>query len=442
MSVEGASSTLDQAWGHIPQSREATAGIGAFTRQRVERIIALVAGVGSLIVFVQAFLTALGQANQLGPWQGMLLVAGFGPLTLWIIACLSGRWVRPASGFFAITYIATLGLWPLGTAEATLPATEAPWIWYLVNLATLAAVLAFSLPLQIVWTLLAPLLFGLVRLLQGGFEPEVWYAVLIDVSFALILGGVLLSLGWVLRSIAVGVDEARANAVDSYARAAAANAAEQERVAVAALMHDSVLAALIAAERADTPRARTLAVAMAREALTRLANAENDAREGSDAPRSATGMAEDVEVASRELGVTLSVTREISADAPTVPGRVARALVLAATQAIANAVQHAGGVGLHVTVEASIDRVRLIVSDSGEGFDMSGVPDDRLGIRGSIIARVAAVGGTADLRSGPGGTVVLLEWPASSTAVAPLIDSETADADARLGERSAEGGAS
>jgi len=428
--IEGSSAILAEAWGHIPQSREATAGIGSFTRQRVERIIALVAGVGSLIVFVQAFLTALSQTESLGQWQGVLLIAGFGPLTLWIIACLAGRWVRPASGFFAITYIVTLGVWPLATVGETLPATEAPWIWYLVNLATLAAVLAFSLPLQIVWTLLAPLMFGLVRLIQGGFHPDVWYAVAIDVSFALILGGVLLSLGWVLRSIAVGVDEARAQAVDSYARAAAANAAEQERVAVAALMHDSVLAALIAAERADSPRARTLGVAMAREALTRLANAENDAREGNDAPRSPTGIAEDVEVASRELGVSVSVTRAISNDAPAVPGRVARALVLAATQAVANAVQHAGGVGLRVNVEATSERVRLTVKDAGEGFDMSGVPDDRLGIRGSIIARVAAVGGTADLRSGPGGTIVELEWPASSTTGA-LFSADAADADRR-----------
>ncbi|MET0303911.1 MAG: ATP-binding protein, partial [Microbacteriaceae bacterium] len=175
MSAEGPSAIIDEAWGHIPQSREATAGIGSFTRLRVERIIALVAGVGSLIVFVQAFLTALGQSDEIGSWQTGLLVAGFGPMTLWIVACLSGRWVRPASGFFAITYIITLAVWPLATADATLPATEAPWIWYLVNLATLAAVLAFSLPLQIFWTLLAPLMFGLVRLIQGGFEPDVWY---------------------------------------------------------------------------------------------------------------------------------------------------------------------------------------------------------------------------------------------------------------------------
>ena len=145
--------------------------------------------------------------------------------------------------------------------------------------------LAFPLLLQIVWTAFVPLLFGVVRLIQGSFARDYWFSVSLDVSFALILGGMILTLGWVFRSVAANVDETRARAVESYAAAAAADAAEQERIAVAALMHDSVLAALIAAERADTPRERTLAVAMAREALTRLANTEQDAEEGSDEPR-------------------------------------------------------------------------------------------------------------------------------------------------------------
>ena len=35
---------------------------------------------------------------------------------------------------------------------------------------------------------------------------------------------------------------------------------------------------------------------------------------------------------------------------------------------------------------------------------------DRLGIRGSIHARLAAVGGRSDIRSHAGGTTVTLEW--------------------------------
>ncbi|WP_214465738.1 sensor histidine kinase [Microbacterium flavescens] len=405
-----APAVLDSAWGHIPHSREATAGIGSFTRTRVERIISIVGGFGSLVLGLQALLSALGPSDERPGWHQPLVIVVFAPLAVMIIACFIGRGVRIAAGVFAFVYVLALLAWPIATAGSTPPATPQPWIWYLVNIATLAAVLAFPFPLQIVWTVLAPLLFGLVRLIQGGFASEFWFANGLDVSFALILGGVILTLGWVFRSVAANVDETRARAVASYAQAAAADAAEQERIAVAALMHDSVLAALIAAERADTPRAQTLAVAMAREALTRLANTEQDAHEGPDEPRDAHSIADDIDAAAHELGADLLVDRAIAHDGPHVPGRVARALVLAATQAIANALQHAGGVGLTASVEASGTTVHVEVRDSGEGFDLDEVPDDRLGIRASIFARVAAVGGSADIDSGRHGTVVRLEW--------------------------------
>jgi signal transduction histidine kinase len=310
---------------------------------------------------------------------------------------------------FAFVYLAALGVWPLATAGTDVP-TDEPWIWYLVNIATLAAVLAFPLPLQLAFTVLAPLLFGLVFLIQGDFARDLWIAVGLDVSFALILGGVILALGWLFRSVAANVDETRARAVASYAAAAAADAAEQERVAVAALMHDSVLAALIAAERAETPRERALAAAMAREALTRLANTEQEAEEGSDEPVEVDAIAGGIESAARDLGTELLVERAIGQRPPPVPGRVARALVLATTQGVANSLQHADGEGLAVRLDAGDSGVRIEVRDTGKGFDFDQVPDHRLGIRASIIARVAAIGGSAEISSGAHGTTVRLEW--------------------------------
>ncbi|WP_194409139.1 sensor histidine kinase [Microbacterium cremeum] len=401
---------LDTAWAQIPRSREATAGIGSFTRSRVERIISIAAASGSVIIGTQAFIAALGSTQERPEWRIPLMVAVFGTLAFMLLACAIGRAVRVASGVFALVYVLALASWPIATAGVVPDTLDEPWIWYLVNLATLAAVLAFPLPLQIAWMILAPLLFYFVRLVQGGFATDFWIAVGLDVSFALILGGVLLTLGWMLRSVAANVDETRARAVSSYAQAAAADAAEQERVAVAALMHDSVLAALIAAERATTPRERTLAAAMAREALTRLANTEQDSHEGTDDPRDGLELADDIEAAAGELGADVDVHREIAPDIAPIPGRVARALTLAATQAVANALQHAGGAGLGVAVIARDGRVRVEVHDAGEGFDLDDIPDDRLGIRASIIARVAAVGGTADLETGSHGTTVRLTW--------------------------------
>lgn len=413
---ESTRAILDSAWGHIPQTRETTAGLGSFTRLRIERIISLVVGLGSLALGAQAFIIALAPYQEAPAWHVPLMLMTFVPLAAMLVACFLGRAVRLFAGVFAVIYPLALLLWPIATVGGE-PDSAEPWIWYLANVATVASVLAFPLVLQIVWTAAIPLLFGVVRLIQGGFAEEYWYGVVLDVSFALILGGMLVTLGWVFRSVAANVDETRARAVESYAAAAAADAAEQERLAVAALMHDSVLAALIAAERAHTPRERTLAVAMAREALTRLANTEQGAEEGSDEPRDAASIADDIERAAQELGVGVHVDRVITADTPSMPGRIARALVLAATQAISNAAQHAGGSGLAVVVEGDADpaRVRITVRDTGAGFDLDRVPHDRLGIRASIFARVAAVGGTSSIDSDPDGTTVRLEWRETTT---------------------------
>jgi len=54
--------------------------------------------------------------------------------------------------------------------------------------------------------------------------------------------------------------------------------------------------------------------------------------------------------------------------------------------------------------------VRIEIRDGGQGFDLEGVPGDRLGIRASIIARVAAIGGDADIQTGDSGTTVRLVW--------------------------------
>jgi signal transduction histidine kinase len=410
VAAETPSAVLDDAWGHIPQTRESTAGIGSFTRTRVERIISLVAGFGSLVLGAQAFFNAFGSEDELPGWQIPLMILVFVPLTVMIVACLIGRAVRVTAGVFAVLYLVALAVWPFATAGVVPTTTDEPWIWFLVNIATLAAVLAFPLPLQIVFTVLTPMLFGFVRLIQGGFAPEFWFAVGLDVSFALILGGVILTLGWVFRSVAVNVDETRARAVASYAQAAAADAAEQERVAVAALMHDSVLAALIAAERAETPRERMLAAGMAREALTRLANTEQDVGEGSDEPVDVGAVADEIEKAAHELGEELAVKRTVGPDAPTIPGRVARAITLATTQAVANALQHADGQGLAVALESKDHALHIEVRDSGDGFELEHVPGDRLGIRASIFARVAAIGGTAGIDTNEHGTTVQLEW--------------------------------
>jgi signal transduction histidine kinase len=56
------------------------------------------------------------------------------------------------------------------------------------------------------------------------------------------------------------------------------------------------------------------------------------------------------------------------------------------------------------------DSVEVFVRDRGNGFDADAVAEDRMGVKGSIVDRMARHGGTATIRSAPGdGTEVRLE---------------------------------
>lgn len=404
---------IREAWSQIPSPGSVETEFERFTGKRMERILAIVVAIGSAALGVQALFPALGGLDGASPARVTLLLVVYIPLVMMLIACVAGRAVRITSGVFSIAYVVALAAWPVVVAPTEKSLPGQPWIFFLVNVGVVAAMLAFPLRLQFVWAVGVPLVYGYVRLVQGEFSGEFWTTTAFDVSFTLILGMVIISLGWMFRSVAAGVDDARGRAVASYATAAAAAAAEEERVAMAALMHDSVLAALIAAERADSDRARDLAVAMAREALTRLANTEAAvAQEGSDEPIATAQVVLELRRSLSEIGADAVV--EERGGVGLIPGRVARALVLAARQAIGNAVDHAKGRGLHIIAEGHGDEgITVTIMDSGPGFDVDEIGEDRLGIRASILARMAAVAGTATIDSGDGGTTVTLSWERS-----------------------------
>lgn len=402
--------SIRDAWSKIPSPGSTETAYERFTGKRMERILAIVVAIGSAVLGAQALISAMGSLSAADPAHLVTLIVVFVPLAAMLLACVVGRGVRTFSGIFAVVYVLALAAWPTVVDPSDKGAGDQPWIFFLVNVGVVAAMLAFPLRLQFAWAAGMPFVYGYVRLVQGEFSREFWVTTAFDVSFTLILGVVIVSLGWMFRSVAAGVDEARGQAVASYSTAAAAAAAEEERAAMSALMHDSVLAALIAAERAEGERAEELAVAMAREALTRLANTEAAvAQEGSDEPVGTAQIIVELRRALSELGADAIV--EERGGIGLIPGRAARALVLAARQAIGNAVSHANGRGLHIIVEGHADEgVVVTVSDTGSGFDVDSIGADRLGIRASIFARMAGVAGTADIVSDEHGTTVTLGW--------------------------------
>jgi signal transduction histidine kinase len=93
----------------------------------------------------------------------------------------------------------------------------------------------------------------------------------------------------------------------------------------------------------------------------------------------------------------------------------ATALVDALGAALENVARHSGATVAEVELVYAPDSIMVMVTDEGVGFDPAMVPADRLGIRASIEARIAAVGGTVQLWSSPGsGTSIVMTTPVRS----------------------------
>jgi signal transduction histidine kinase len=94
------------------------------------------------------------------------------------------------------------------------------------------------------------------------------------------------------------------------------------------------------------------------------------------------------------------------------PSEVLDAFLLALAECLENVRRHSGVTNAHVTITEDETTVRALVTDSGVGFTLDGVDDDKLGFKESVVGRLSEVGGKARLFSAPGnGTTVVLEVP-------------------------------
>jgi signal transduction histidine kinase len=67
-------------------------------------------------------------------------------------------------------------------------------------------------------------------------------------------------------------------------------------------------------------------------------------------------------------------------------------------------------------VEIGPSGVEAFVRDHGPGFELDDIPEDRLGVRQSILGRMERHGGSARVRRLESGTEVALALPAPTTA--------------------------
>lgn len=90
-----------------------------------------------------------------------------------------------------------------------------------------------------------------------------------------------------------------------------------------------------------------------------------------------------------------------------------QAIVDATRACLENVLRHSGETRAEIDISYGPEDVTVIVADQGVGFDQHGIPDDRLGLRHSVISRIEKAGGSVKVWSSPGaGTSIVMRVPA------------------------------
>lgn len=177
-------------------------------------------------------------------------------------------------------------------------------------------------------------------------------------------------------------------------------AREAERSEIAAHLHDSVLQTLALIQQQSPPdsEASRLARGQERELREWLFRTPSE----QDKEARVTG-----EEALRQHAAELEASHAVRFELIAVggPAPAPEPILLAAREAMLNAARHAGGT-VTVYLETGQGRTDIDITDRGPGFDPNELPDDRMGVRGSIVGRMTRAGGTAHITPGPGGSGV------------------------------------
>ncbi len=110
-------------------------------------------------------------------------------------------------------------------------------------------------------------------------------------------------------------------------------------------------------------------------------------------------------------GLTVHVTGSGSGIYRLAP-EVATALIDSVRACLENVLRHSGADVAEIDLAYTDTELTVIVSDQGNGFDPKAIPDDRLGVRFSVIDRIRVAGGSTKIWSAPGaGTSIIIRVP-------------------------------
>jgi signal transduction histidine kinase len=398
------------------------------SRSQIERVISRSVAVFGIVFGAQTIPWLLGQLDESYPiWLWIVVPALFGTLIIVLVLSIIKVWVRGAHGLFAILYLGALISWPFSLLPGADISSGIHWLYYILTVATAMAAIAFNTLWGTIYLFVAPLIYLAVRATPyGGGAP--FLLATLEAVYAIILGGAVMIIITMLRSAATGVDGAQATALDRYSHAVRQHATEVERVQVDSIVHDSVLTTFISASRAYTPEAKRLAATMAGNAIGHLRDAAAASPDDGTMVR-LTALRDRITESAQELASPFEL-RTRSVGTGSIPAQAAEAVHSAAVQAMINSLQHGGheGVTRWVAIRGlHKGGVEVVVGDTGAGFDVSEVTaGERIGVRVSIIERVANAGGRAVIQSAPGeGAIITITWPHASAPQTPTFEDPT-----------------
>ena len=217
-------------------------------------------------------------------------------------------------------------------------------------------------------------------------------------TFVLVLGALILLAPWWLQTVRDLAGERRERV------------RVEERAAMVAHIHDSVLQTLTLIERAAGNEADVVRLARAQERELRQWLFNPDSIGDDSRSTSFAGLVSRIE-ADIEHDYGVKVELVMVGDCP-VDERVS-ALANAGREAAVNAAKWSGATMVSIFAEVETDTISMFVRDTGIGFDTTTtVASDRQGIALSIKQRMNQHGGYATIRSTPGsGTEVQLILP-------------------------------
>ena len=386
----------------------------ASEERRILTLMARFVGVGFLAYFVVAIPEIGKPAGLVADWYppvGVLLVL------VPAIALIAATFVRGGSRFLplllvlcAVGYIAACLLWFPAWTGLESDSVRVTWLVNFGGLPSVAIALLWLRPAALMLAIgaLLPAWITATGRVDGVADNSVILESLWTILFTL---PIVLASRMLVRTGAV-LDETRSGAIQAAADSAAAAARNSERSRFDALIHDRVIATLVAAKgQRDDPRLPGQA-RHALDELSRLADGDDDEANLSGAETVAR-LRTFVSTVDGDVPVEAIPARGLDESAPRYPEVAVRALTEALGEALRNSVMHAGPEAERVIlIELFDDAIEVAIADNGVGFDLSAVRPERLGIAVSIRARLQDLtGGFAEVQSTPGkGTRVRLRW--------------------------------